>query len=58
MTLKKIQDVPKPCLHPEHKPPTHIVLSPGVYEHICPGCGYSTKFTVPYVYSGNSACDY
>lgn len=27
------------CRHPEHNPPGHIVLQPGVYEYTCPGCG-------------------
>lgn len=46
MGLKKIADIPTPCLHPEHNPPSMIVLSPGVYEHTCPGCGHSVTFTV------------
>jgi len=46
--VKKIGDFGghKPCLNPEHKPPMHIVLENGVYEHICPGCGHKTIFTV------------
>lgn len=47
--LRKIKDAPKPCLHPEHNPPSHIVLEPGTYEHTCPGCGYKTIFEVPYI---------
>jgi hypothetical protein len=46
MTLKKIADLPKICRHPEHNPPTMIVLSPGVYEHTCPGCGHQITFTI------------
>lgn len=48
MTLKKIADLPKheTCTHPEHEPPTMIVLEPGVYEHECPGCHHKTTFTV------------
>jgi len=34
------------CRHPEHDPPRMIVLSPGTYEHECPGCGHVTTFTV------------
>lgn len=34
------------CIHPEHNPPSHIVLSPGVYEHECPGCGAKTIFRI------------
>ena len=44
--LKKVDDVPMPCVHPEHNPPTHIVLQPGVYEYTCPGCGRVVRFTV------------
>jgi hypothetical protein len=46
MPLKKIKDLSKPCLNPEHNPPMHIVLEPGVYEHTCPGCGKTQIFTV------------
>ncbi len=46
---KRIGDVPKPCLHPKHNPPAHIVLKPGVYEHVCPGCGKRTVVNVPHV---------
>ena len=34
------------CRHLEHNPPMHIVLSPGVYEYTCPGCGKTITFTV------------
>lgn len=44
--LKKIEEF-KPCLSPEHQPPSHIVLSPGKYEYTCPACGEKTVFTVP-----------
>ncbi len=28
------------CLHPEHNPPTHIVIQHGhIMHHKCPGCG-------------------
>lgn len=47
--LRKIRDIKPPCRHPQHNPPGYIVLSPGVYEHVCPGCGKSITFTVPYV---------
>lgn len=39
----------KPCMHPEHNPPSHMVFEPGEYEWECPGCGKITKFTVPYI---------
>lgn len=34
------------CRHPEHNPPMHIVLSPGIYEYTCPGCGKTITFIV------------
>lgn len=36
----------KPCLYPEHNPPTHIVLAPGRYRYTCPVCGHAVEFTV------------
>lgn len=44
--VKKIGDIPKPCMHPAHNPPKHIVLEEGVYEHICPSCKARQVFTV------------
>jgi hypothetical protein len=44
--LRKICDVPLVCRHPNHKPPSMIVLSPGTYEHTCPGCGAVSTFAV------------
>lgn len=48
MPLKKLRDLApfQPCNHPEHNPPTMIVLSPGVYEHTCPACGKKQQFVV------------
>ena len=48
MPTKKIADVEQvvPCRNPEHEPAKHIVRSPGVYEHTCPGCGATMTFTV------------
>lgn len=47
MALKKIKDgLPPSCTNREHNPPAYIVLSPGVYEHTCPGCGKVTTFVV------------
>lgn len=51
MPLEKIKDAPRPCLSPDHKPPTQIVLEPGTYKHTCPDCGKVTVFTVPTVIS-------
>lgn len=45
--IRKIGEVPVPCSHPEHYPPSHMVLPPGRYEHTCPACGRRTEFTVP-----------
>jgi len=44
--IKKIADLKQPCLHPEHDPPSHMVLEPGIYEHTCPNCGRKMTFTV------------
>ena len=34
------------CQHPEHNPPTMILLEPGIYEHECPACHRKLVFTV------------
>lgn len=35
------------CSHPDHEPPTEAeVRVPGVYEHVCTGCGTTTVFSV------------
>ena len=52
---RKIRDIKPLCLHPEHKPPKYCVFEPGEYEHICPGCGYKTIFTVPRISCSNSS---
>lgn len=44
--IRKLADLPEPCLSPEHGVPTHMVVAPGIYEHICPSCGHRTVFTV------------
>jgi hypothetical protein len=41
MPLRKIDDLAPwtdrvICIHPEHNPPSMMVLEPGVYEHTCP----------------------
>lgn len=34
----------KPCQHPSHKPPGHMVIRPGTtFVHTCPCCGSTTK---------------
>ena len=52
MPLRRLDDKEpypwrEPCKNPEHKPPAHIVLKPGRYEHTCPACKIKTYFTVP-----------
>ena len=49
--LRRIGDLDEteptePCRHPEHDPPSMIVLPPGKYEHTCPGCGHTVTFDV------------
>jgi hypothetical protein len=51
--LRRVGDLPDaapwnegPCYHREHSPPSMIVLPEGMYEHVCPGCGHVTRFTV------------
>ena len=51
MPFKKLPDAeqwnpPKACRHPEHNPPTMIVLQPGTYEWSCPACGHTVRVTV------------
>lgn len=46
---RKVAEPRQFCRHPEHKPAGHIVLQPGTYEHVCPGCGQTTRFHVPLV---------
>ena len=41
-----IKQTKKPCFDPEHNPPKHCVFEPGIYEHVCPGCGKKTVFTI------------
>jgi hypothetical protein len=44
--------IPEQCRHPEHKPAMAVCLPPAVYEHRCPGCGATMRFTVPRVTCG------
>lgn len=48
--LEKIEHKPKPCLHPEHRPPSMMVYEPGTYRYTCPICGKVTVFTVNETY--------
>lgn len=47
---RKIADEDKPCFHPEHDPPSHQVFAPGTYEHTCPACGRTIRFSVKGIY--------
>jgi hypothetical protein len=47
--LEKIKDAPRPCLSPEHNPPSHMVCEPGTYRYTCPMCGEITEFEVPMI---------
>jgi hypothetical protein len=41
----------KKCLHPGHKPPSHIHIPQGKgYKHVCPDCGESTTIIPPQIY--------
>ena len=44
--LRKIKEIKPPCRHYDHKPPMFIHLEPGVYEHVCDGCGEKTEITI------------
>lgn len=46
VAVRKIADAPRPCLHPEHNPPSHLSLPPGTYEHVCPACKTPLVFHV------------
>ncbi len=45
-STRKIADIPARCTDPEHNPPTHQHLENGIYEHVCPSCNKTTRFTV------------
>lgn len=34
------------CRSPEHEPPSHIVLEPGMWRWTCPACGRALEFNV------------
>ena len=36
----------KPCMHPVHNPPGHIVIPAGkILRHVCPSCGQVTRIS-------------
>jgi hypothetical protein len=43
---RKIANLPKICSHYAHNPPNMMVYEDGIYEHVCPGCGAVSVFTV------------
>lgn len=53
MSLKRVGDLPepKPCLDPEHCIPSFAHLFPGIYEHVCPGCGKKSRFAITETYN-------
>lgn len=39
------------CRHPEHNPPMHICIPPGLkIRYKCPGCGKETVIRSPAIY--------
>lgn len=48
MPLEKLEESKKEefCCHPEHNPPSHLVLEGGEYRYTCPGCGKEIVFRV------------
>lgn len=50
MPFKKISEIPgwaqKHCKSPEHNPPSHISLPPGVYDYSCPACGKTVRMNI------------
>lgn len=47
MPFIKKEPLKKICTSPEHNPPMHIYLEPGIYTWKCPVCGEEITFTVP-----------
>lgn len=48
MPTKKIAENEKrPCRDPNHHPPKHMLLTPGLYMHECPTCHNIVTFRVP-----------
>jgi hypothetical protein len=50
--LRRIADLRLPCQHPEHvvSEVQRQQLPPGVYENVCPACGYRIWFTIGHPY--------
>jgi hypothetical protein len=45
--LRKISEIDNHnCNDPEHDPPNKINLEPGLYENICPTCGFRKQFII------------
>ena len=49
MPIRKIADHSATCKNPDHNPPTHIYLEPGIWEHQCPQCGKKTIINIPVI---------
>lgn len=49
MPFVKSVPIEPTCVHPEHKPPSHVVLKPGLHTWECPGCGKQQTMWVPEV---------
>lgn len=43
------------CFHREHEVPSMQVFSPGLWEHVCPGCGHRREFRVGVVWAGGAS---
>ncbi len=47
MPTRRIADLfQRICRSPDHDPPRHLALAPGLYEHVCSGCGRRLVFRV------------
>lgn len=46
------RDYPKPCMSPEHSPPSMMVLMAGPHRWQCPVCGETTTIYGSDVYCG------
>lgn len=48
LTPKEQEQFKPPCNHPEHNPPTHMVIREPM-KWVCPGCGAKIIVTSPIV---------
>ncbi len=47
-------DIKDICTHPEHNPPSHIVLEPGTHYYECPSCQKETILVINPILYGDS----